>query len=202
MRHLIFFSSGGTLYGNPTMVPVEENHPLAPLSYYGAGKAAIEAFLQTFRSQSDTSISILRPSNIYGVEQPLRPGFGIIRTMLEHAKQRSQMEIWGDGEIIRDFIYIDDVVDVCIKLIDKNNESGIYNVGSDRGRSLNEIKRIIETTCKVQLDVQYKTARQIDVKKIVLNSSPIRDQFNWQPRVSLEEGIASTWAWLTAQHKP
>jgi UDP-glucose 4-epimerase len=195
-RHLIFFSSGGTLYGNPQHVPVEENQPLAPLSYYGAGKAAIEAFLHTFGAQGDCAISILRPSNIYGAEQPFRPGFGIIRTMLDHIMQNSQMEIWGDGEIIRDFIYIDDVLDVCLKLVDASEDSGIYNLGSDRGYSLNHVKKTIEAICQAKLDVRYRPARQIDVKNIVLNTSLLRNRFNWQPRIALEEGIALTWAWL------
>ena len=107
--HLIFFSSGGTVYGNPAQLPVAEDCPLLPLSHHGAGKVAQESFCNALRAQGHP-ITILRPSNAYGPGQTPRHGFGLIRTMLEHARLGTTMEIWGDGENVRDFIYIDDIV--------------------------------------------------------------------------------------------
>ena len=111
--HLIFFSSGGTVYGNPQRLPVAEDAPIAPLSNHGAGKAAQEAFCQAFRAAGH-AVTILRPANAYGPGQTMRGGFGLVRTMLEHARAGTAMEIWGDGENVRDFIYIGDVVEACL----------------------------------------------------------------------------------------
>ena len=98
--HIIFISSGGTLYGNPKSTPVDEAHPTNPLSFHGAGKLALETFLRTFSTSSKPSTTIVRPSNVYGPGQALRFGFGVIRTMLEHVLRGTVMEIWGDGTSI------------------------------------------------------------------------------------------------------
>lgn len=115
--HLIFFSSGGTVYGNPNRLPVTEDTPLAPLSNHGAGKVSQEAFCQAFRARGH-AVTILRPSNAYGPGQTPKSGFGLIRTMLECIRVGTPLEIWGDGENIRDFIYIDDIIEACMRLID------------------------------------------------------------------------------------
>lgn len=105
--HLIFVSSGGTVFGNPPHIPVNEDAPLAPRSYHGAGKMALKGFFQAFRAAGNT-VTILRPSNAYYPGQDLRRGFGFDRTVLEHARNGSPLEIWGDGEAIRDFIYVEE----------------------------------------------------------------------------------------------
>ena len=194
--HLIFLSSGGTLYGNPDSTPVDESHPLKPLSFHGAGKAAIEIFLRTFPTSPGKDITIVRPSNIYGPGQPLRRGFGIIRTMLEHALCGTEMEIWGDGMAVRDFLYIDDMVAALMQLVDLPHDNNTYNVGSGMGYNLNQIREIIESVCGKKLAANYRPGRQIDVKNIVLDSSRFIKKTKWHPAVSLEQGVNSTWKWL------
>ena len=142
--HIIFVSSGGTLYGNPESTPVNETHPLNPLSFHGAGKVALETFLRTFSTLPEKNTSIVRPSNVYGPGQSLRSGFGVIRTMLEHVRRGTVMEIWGDGTSVRDFLYIDDMLSALIRLIDFPHDNNTYNVGSGIGYSLNQLKEIIE----------------------------------------------------------
>lgn len=193
---LMFFSSGGTLYGNPVSVPVGEDRPLAPRSYFAAGKMAIEGFLQAFGEQGAGSVTILRPSNAYGPGQAYRPGFGIIRTMLEHLRLGTPMEIWGDGETVRDFIYIDDLVEACCLVIGSSGASGVFNLGSGTGFSLNQVRAIIERVCGEQLHITYRPHRSIDVQRIVLDSSRIGRKLGWEPRTGLHEGIRLTWEWL------
>lgn len=193
--HLIFFSSGGTLYGNPARLPVTEDAPSAPLSYYGAGKTALEAFLLTFRTHGHT-VTILRPSNVYGPGQALKSGFGLIRTMLEHAHCGTTLEIWGDGENIRDFIYIDDIVDACMRLINLPQDSGTYNLGSGIGYSINQVRGIVEAKCGRELRTIYRPGRGIDVRSVVLDNSRLNARLGWQPVIELADGIARTWEWL------
>lgn len=196
---LIYVSSGGTVYGNPEVNPVNEDTPLRPLSFYGAGKVAIESFLRSFSSPSKRNITILRPSNVYGPNQPFRNGFGVIRTMLEHLFHGKEMEIWGDGNAIRDFLYIDDMVSAIVSLMAFPNDNQTYNVGSGIGHSLNQIKAIIESVCGKELPVKYRPGRKIDVERIVLDSSRLCEATHWQPRVAIEQGIALTWEWLIKQ---
>jgi len=194
---LIFVSSGGTLYGcSPKETAVNETHSLSPCSYHGAGKVAIESFLTVFSGKSKNKLTILRPSNIYGPDQPLRKGFGVIRTMLEHIKNDTQMQIWGDGKNVRDFLYIQDMVAACTRLIENPDTKGIFNIGSGIGHSLNQVKELSENICGKPLKIRYLPEREVDVKRIVLNCSKINKKLKWESKISLHEGIYLTWQWL------
>jgi UDP-glucose 4-epimerase len=195
-QRLIFVSSGGTLYGNPEKIPVNETHTLCPLSYHGAGKIAIEAFLQAFAYDSGKEVTILRPSNIYGPGQLLRQGFGFIRTVLEHLKVDTEMEIWGDGSIVRDFLYIGDMLKSIDAVINADPHTDVYNIGYGKGYSLNVVISTVEKVCGRTLKVKYLPARQVDVQRVVLDCSKIREILKWKPETSLEKGIELTWQWM------
>jgi UDP-glucose 4-epimerase len=181
--HLIFFSSGGTVYGHPNRLPVTEDEPIAPLSTYGAGKASQEAFCHTLRAQGH-AITVLRPSNAYGPGQTIKSGFGLVRTMLEHVRLGIPMEIWGDGENIRDFIYIDDIVNATMGFVNMPRDSGTYNLGSGMGCSINQIRSIVEATSGKELGTIHRPARDIDVRSVVLSNSRLNDRLGWRPLLS------------------
>ncbi|MHB9102631.1 MAG: NAD-dependent epimerase/dehydratase family protein [Sulfuricella sp.] len=193
--HLIFFSSGGTLYGNPQSLPVRENDPVTPLSYHGAGKAALEAFLHAFRACGQ-AVTILRPSNAYGPGQALKSGFGLIRTMLEHVRCGTPLDIWGDGENVRDFIYIDDITEACARFVALPQDNGTYNLGSGRGYSINQVRHIVEQVTGIELKTSHHPARGIDVRAVVLDISRLEARLSWKPQTSLEEGVIRTLKWL------
>ena len=199
---LIFVSSGGTIYGNAGMDITPESAPAQPLSYYGAGKLAIETFMQCFERMSGRPAVIVRPSNLYGQGQPLYLGFAVIRTMLQHALDGTTMEIWGDGSIVRDFIHVDDVTAAIECILEDPTASGTFNVGSGEGHSLNDLADIIGKVTERPLQVKYELARKIDVQRIVLDCGLISKRFGWHPRTPLAEGIASTWEWLRAANDP
>ena len=193
--HLIFVSSGGTVYGNPPQIPVNEDAPFAPRSYHGAGKMALEGFLQAFRAAGN-AVTILRPSNAYGPGQDLRRGFGFVRTVLEHARNGSPLEIWGNGEAVRDFVYVEDVAEAIVLAIANSADNGTYNVGSGKGHTLNEVLALAKQVTGVEIETRHKPARGGDVQGIVLDVSRIRTALAWQPRIGLEEGLRRTWEWL------
>lgn len=193
--HLIFFSSGGTVYGNPQRLPVTEDSPIAPLSNHGAGKASQEAFCQAFRARGH-AVTILRPSNAYGPGQTPKTGFGLVRTMLECVRLETPLEIWGDGQNVRDFIYIDDIVETSMRLIELPQDSGTYNLGSCVGYSINQVRDMVEAICGKELRTIYRPARGIDVRSVVLDNSHLCSRLNWQPAIGLAEGAARTWEWL------
>jgi UDP-glucose 4-epimerase len=193
--HLIFFSSGGTIYGNPDRMPVSEDFPIAPLSNHGAGKASQEAFCEAARAEGH-AVTILRPSNAYGPGQGLKSGFGLVRTMLEHARAGTPLEIWGDGENVRDFIYIDDIVEACARFIKLAEDSGTYNLGSSVGVSINQLRRMVESAPGKQVHTYYRPARTVDVRSVVLDISRIKARLDWLPAVGLADGLERTWKWL------
>lgn len=195
--HLIFFSSGGTVYGNPKTSEVTEEHVLSPLSYHGAMKISLEAFLHAMSNQCGSRISILRPSNVYGPGQRYRTDFGIIRKLLEHAMQDKPIEIWGDGEAVRDYLFIDDCVAATLSLMNTEIQGfNSFNVGSSAGHSINDICDVVERITGTSQQRHYHPARSVDVKKVILDSTRLRQATGWRPMVSLETGIEATWEWL------
>jgi UDP-glucose 4-epimerase len=195
--HLIYLSSGGTLYGNPDTLPVAESAPMRPLSFHGAGKAAAELFFDVARQQG-CAVSILRPANAYGPGQPLKHGFGLVRTVLENLYRDTPIEIWGDGEAIRDFIFVDDVAAACSRLIDLPTDRETYNVGSGTGYSLNELIALAGEASGRSPRVVYRPGRTGDVRRVVLAIDKLR-ALGWAPTVSLKEGLRRTWRELITQ---
>lgn len=194
---LIFLSSGGAIYGDPGRLPADESLPPRPLSYHAAGKAAAELFLGVLACQSpELSLAILRPSNVYGPGQPAKPGFGIVRTLLEKARTGKPVEIWGSGDQVRDFLYIDDFVEACVRLIDRSEVTGTFNAGSSEGISLRTLVSMIEKVTERRIPVLMKPGRGVDVEAIYLDSGRLGDATGWTPSVSIEEGLGRTWAWL------
>lgn len=196
--HLIFFSSGGTVYGNPQALPVREDSPLAPLSNHGASKASQEIFCEALRTRGN-AVTILRPSNAYGPGQAMKGGFGLVRTVLEHVRLGTAMDIWGDGGNVRDFVHVDDVAEACARLVSLPEGSGTYNLGSGKGHSVNEVLCMVEDVCGRTVKKTYRPARTVDVRDIVLDISLLEKRLSWTPQVSLEEGIKGTWEWLSQQ---
>lgn len=199
---LIFLSSGGATYGNPNTSFVKESELLAPLSYYGAGKAALEKFIIAFCHQVQRPAIILRPANFYGPGQTYRSGFGIVPTIFHHICANKPLPIWGDGETVRDYLYISDLVDLCLQLINQpmtHNEAKIYNVGSEQGYTLNQLCALIEEIIQGPIIRQYQVSRAVDVKRIVLDCTRLHNDYHWYPRVDLSTGLALTWEWFNVQ---
>lgn len=196
IKNFIFISSGGAIYSPSPEKSITENQVLSPKSYYGAGKVTIESFLNAFINIHQMNVTILRPSNLYGPGQSFRHGFGLIRTMLTHRLNNSTMGIWGDGEIVRDFIYIDDMINLLELIIKTPETSGVFNAGSNKGYSINQVKEIVESITGKRLQVKYQPERKIDIAKVIIDSSKLKNKIGWKPSVELENGISQTWNWL------
>jgi UDP-glucose 4-epimerase len=191
--HLIYFSSGGTVYGNPEQLPVSEDAPLSPLSPYGIAKVAQEAICRELDAHGHHAVTILRPSNAYGPGQTVKSGFGLVRTLLGHALLGTTMEIWGDGNSVRDYIYIDDIVEATLSLVHRPQDAGLYNLGSGVGHSINQVKQLVEQMTGFQVHTEYRHARGTDVRAVVLDSSRLRDRLGWRAGMDLAMGLELTW---------
>ena len=200
--HLIYLSSGGALYGNidPKISFVQENTPPAPLSYYGAGKAALEYFVNALCNQQQRSGIILRPANFYGPHQTHKPGFGIVPTIFHGITHGKPLQIWGDGENVRDYIFIDDFIELCLNLVNSShgfNHVKIYNVGSQQGTSLNQLCKLIEKVVGTSVPREYHVSRSIDVNRVVLNCNQVYKDYRWKAHTDLLTGLRLTWKWHT-----
>jgi UDP-glucose 4-epimerase len=189
IRRVIFASSGGTVYGVPTTVPTPETHQTNPLSSYGITKLAIEKYLELFRVEHGLDYIILRIANPYGRYQNPRGAQGAATVFLARALNRQPIEIWGDGEVVRDYIYISDVVDAMLAAVTYVPGPRLFNVGSGQGRSLNEVVEAIRQAVGRDMVVHYLPGRSVDVPSNVLDIGLISSCMGWQPKVTFEQGI-------------
>lgn len=196
IKKIIFVSSGGTVYGMPEMLPISENCPTNPECSYGVAKLTIEKYLALFNHLYGLEYAIVRPSNPYGSRQNPSGIQGAISVFLGKVSQNLPIEIWGDGEVVRDYIFIDDLIDGIYKVAVKNAPSRIFNLGSGEGKSLNEIINVIceVTDCKVKIN--YKEKRSFDVPRVWLDIGRAKSQLDWKPETTLENGVEKTFDFI------
>lgn len=189
LRRIIYVSSGGTVYGVPQQNPIGEDHPTDPISSYGITKLAIEKYVAMYANIHGIEYRICRPANVYGEGQRLHIGQGVIGVFLERCLKGQPIEIWGDGTVRRDYLYVTDMVQGIVKLIDHRGDSRIFNISSGRGYSLNEIIAFIRDELKMPVAVTYMTSRKFDVPVNVLDSSRLRRETGWMPQTDMVAGM-------------
>jgi UDP-glucose 4-epimerase len=195
---LIFLSSGGTVYGVSRKAPISEDDPTNPICPYGVSKLAIERYLQHFSSQHGFKGISVRLSNPFGKHQLPGKPIGAIANFLSRTAQNQEIEIWGDGSIVRDYLYISDVMNALERIVESETiPSGVYNLGFGTGHSLNQILDLVRKTSRKNLTVTYKEQRDFDVPEIVLDCTRIKNDIPWRPEIELAEGIEKLWRYLS-----
>lgn len=189
VRKVIFFSSGGTVYGVPKTIPTPEGHPTLPLCSYGIHKVAIENYLHLYFTLYGLDYAVMRVSNPYGTYQGTSRGQGAVPIFLHKLMQNEPIDIWGDGSVVRDYIHVNDVIKAAIKLIEYQGSQKIFNIGSGKGFSLNALIAEMASLIGREARVNYLPARALDVPASVLDISLASRELDWQPRVSFREGI-------------
>ena len=164
----VYFSSGGVIYGNSDRIVHSETDPIAPISYYGLSKCNLENIILIEHRRNNLSYLILRPSNPYGHGQRLYGKQGLIAVAIGKIMRGEQIEIYGDGKNVRDYIYIDDLCDCCYRLIEDNVVNEIFNIGSGKGYSNSEIISIINDISLEESNIVYSENRSSDVKSVIL----------------------------------
>lgn len=201
MRHkgakrIVFVSSGGTVYGVPKRTPIDENAATDPLCSYGISKLAIEKYLHLYKALHGIDYAALRLANPYGERQKASAAQGVVAVFLDRIKNDKPIEIWGDGEVVRDYIYISDAVE-AISMCALNDEiSGVFNVGAGKGYSLNQLIECMKKVTGKDVQVNYLPGRPFDVPVSILDINKAADAFDWVPGTSLEDGLNRTWEWL------
>lgn len=198
VKRIIFLSSGGTVYGNPQYLPVDESHPLNPIGSYGIVKVAIEYYLKNYANKYNFDYTILRVSNPYGPRQRVDGLQGVIATFLHRVAQGRKIQIWGSGETLRDYIYVEDLA-VCLqKLIHLDELSGTFNIGSGTGHSLTDIIEVIRQATGITPEISFTPALSGSVDSTYLNINKIQREAQWSPNTSLYEGVKKYYDWYKA----
>ncbi|MBW8850588.1 MAG: NAD-dependent epimerase/dehydratase family protein [Xanthomonadales bacterium] len=195
-RRLIYLSSGGTVYGNPTGLPVAESHALNPICAYGVVKVAVE---HCIRIQADAGMLdpvVVRPSNPYGERQAASRAQGLIGIAMMRLLKGAPVQLWGDGGHVRDFLHVDDLVRLLVTAV-HGNVSGVFNAGGGQGHRLDEVCALIERAAGTPLRIERLPARRFDVREIVLDIRAARDAFGWAPSIPLSDGVLRTWQILS-----
>jgi len=195
-KKIVFLSSGGTVYGNPDLDSLSEDTPANPICAYGIGKLSVEKYLGMYYHLYGLDYCILRVSNPYGERQRFWAGQGAVNTFLYKALKGECIEIWGDGLVVRDYIYIGDVAKVMLQAAQYDGPFKVFNIGSGVGKTLNDIIVAIEGCLGKKLKTSYLPGRAFDVTRNVLDITRACSHLGWRVETSLEEGLQRTAVWI------
>lgn len=198
VKKIIFASSGGTVYGVPNEVPIKETHRTEPICSYGITKLTIEKYLKLYHFLYGIDFCVLRISNPYGEWQRPTSGQGAVTVFLNNALRNKMITIWGDGSVVRDFIYAGDVREALLKSVHYNGEEKVFNIGAGYGMSLKEIILEIEILLEKPIKVEFVERRSFDVQSNVLDISKAKKELGWEPKTSFREGLKKNLKWLSA----
>lgn len=196
VKKVIFVSSGGTIYGVPAQIPILETHPTDPICSYGITKLSIEKYLGLFKQLHGLDYTVLRISNPFGERQRTQASQGAVAVFLGKVLRGEPIEIWGDGSVVRDYIHIADVVDALLAALGRSNSEHVFNIGSGRGHSLNEVLDAIENATGRVADRRYLPGRVFDVPVSVLSIERAHQFLAWSPKVGFDQGLVKFAEWL------
>lgn len=192
VRKIVFISSGGTVYGNPRYLPIDEKHPTDPLVSYGITKLAIEKYLLMYQAMHGIKANILRVSNPFGDRQRVETAQGAVAAFLSRALRGLPIEIWGDGSVARDYLYVSDVAEAFALAVDYDGAHSVFNISSSVGTTLNEVIDMVERITGAPVQKNFKPGRPFDVPASVLDNALAREELRWAPKISLHEGMRRT----------
>jgi UDP-glucose 4-epimerase len=192
----VFFSSGGTVYGQNDAGVIAETSATEPICSYGIIKLTLERYFALYGKLHGVDHVIVRPANPYGPWQSPFQGQGLIAALLHKALNNETIEIWGDGENVRDYIYIDDMVAGAIAAAVSGHRGEIYNIGTGQGHFIKELIALIGPALGCPMNVVYAPARSVDVRRNVLCSDKLMAHTGWTPSTALAEGVVLTADWM------
>ncbi|NOX71549.1 MAG: SDR family oxidoreductase [Candidatus Micrarchaeota archaeon] len=185
----VVFAASSSVYGNPVEIPIKETHRLMPLSPYAAGKRACEDYMRLYNEMYGIKTVCLRYFNVYGPRQRSdSPYSGVISIFSDKLKRGEKLVVYGDGEQSRDFVNVKDVAQANI-LAAESGKSGIYNVGTGKEISLNDLIKTMEEIIGKKAEIEYTDERPGDIRRSVADITKIKEELGFEPKISLEEGL-------------
>jgi len=194
----VHFSSGGTVYGEPTSLPASETTPVRPLSPYAASKLAVETYLPIYERLCELDHSVIRLGNVYGRRQDPHGEAGVVAIFAQAMLGKKPLKIFGIGTDERDYVYVDDVVEAVVKVAE-SSLPGPFNIATGIGTNPNRIFELIADLCDYEQEAVHVAPRDGDIEKIYLDVSKAKTELNWSPQISFEDGLKTTVEWFRQQ---
>ena len=191
----VVYTSSAAVYGDPVYLPVDEDHPVQPLSPYGASKYAAEVYVATYRRLYGIEGVVLRLANVYGPRQDAAGEGGVVAIFCRRLSTGEAPEIFGDGEQTRDFVYVADVVAAILAAL-RSGAGEVLNVGTGKATSINELLSVLLGLSGQKAIPVYRPARPGDIRHSVLNPRRAQRVLSWAARYGLADGLRETYAAL------
>jgi UDP-glucose 4-epimerase len=192
VRKVIFSSTGGALYGEPDVVPADEDHPIRPLSPYGTSKFAFEQYLATFDRTFKLRFTTLRYANVYGARQDFFAEEGrVVAIFASRMIENRPVTIDGDGSQSRDMLHVGDIAMANLAALEKG-DGGTYHISTGVPVTVNDLFRKLALLTEYKLEPRFGPSRKGDVYRIALDNTRARQELGWEPRIQLEEGLRLT----------
>jgi UDP-glucose 4-epimerase len=203
VRKIVYAASGGSRYGAPTRLPVDESTPVGPLSPYAVAKLAGELYLGAYAGMYGLAPICLALANVYGPRQNPNGEAGVIALFGGALIDGRPLTVYGDGTAARDYVYVDDVVDAFVRAGEAPlSVSGTYNIGTGRQTTVTEVHRMISSVLDESPAPRYAPARTGDLRAIALDATKAQEDLGWKPAVDIAEGIQRTIQWLRTVLRP
>jgi len=192
VKRFVYISTGGAVFGEPVYLPCDEEHPIQPICPYGASKHTVEHYLYMYSMNYGLNYTVIRYPNVYGPRQDPHGEAGVVAIFTGQMLSGAPVVINGDGEQVRDYVYVTDCARANLLAITKASGSGIYNLGSGKGNTVNQIYQALKQITGYPLEARYGPAKLGETRRIFLDASKAKRELGWEPEVSLEEGLAKT----------
>lgn len=198
LRRVLLVSSGGTVYGNATRLPIDESHPTNPVSPYGITKLAAEKYALLFHGLENLPVVIVRPGNPYGPNQLGNLGQGFVGAAMLGTLRREPVSLFGERGTIRDYVFIEDLAEGLLAALDHGQVGEVYNIGTGIGLDNRAVLEALDSVVRpsgYSVDVQIHPSRAFDVAANVLSSARLTYVSGWRPQTDFNTGLAKTWRW-------
>jgi UDP-glucose 4-epimerase len=192
VRKVVHTSSGGSIYGTPTVFPTSEQVPTDPASPYAAGKVAGEIYLNTFRHLYGLDCSHIAPANVYGPRQDPHGEAGVVAIFSQALLSGKPTKVFGDGSNTRDYVFVDDVVDAFVKASGESGGGQRFNIGTGIETSDRELHTAVAAAVGGPDEPEFHPPRLGDLRRSALDIGLATKVLGWRPQVTLEEGVRRT----------
>ncbi|HDK7167323.1 UDP-glucose 4-epimerase [Clostridium sporogenes] len=187
----IVYPSSAAVYGHPEYLPIDEKHRVKPISSYGLSKYTPEEYIRSFSELYNLDFTIFRYANVYGIRQDPKGEGGVVSIFMDRLFKDEPLGIFGDGTALRDYIYVEDIVDANIAAL-HNGSKELFNIGTGLYTSVKELAQIMINTMKVESEIKYEPARKGDIEKSYFNIEKAKEKLKWEPKYNLHEGLVKT----------
>ncbi|HJS19478.1 MAG TPA: NAD-dependent epimerase/dehydratase family protein [Anaerolineales bacterium] len=201
IKHFVYISTGGAVYGEPERLPCDEMHPINPICQYGASKHTVEHYLYMYHVNYGLNYTVLRYPNVFGPRQDPHGEAGVVAIFTGKMLLDEEVTINGDGEQTRDFVYVGDCARANYLALTVDHMPGIYNVGWGRPTSINEIFTNLAKITNYTQPVLYGPAKVGETRHIYLDASKANKDLGWSPTINLEAGLTETVEYFRTSEK-